>query len=159
MGGNVFDLASDAGAIAWLTAVLNTPQTIGDLIPQWQQETAHSNADPGRMDRLLEQNFWQDKRSGHWRIPTPVEREKMSARVDLSAQVHLRVVRRYLAGELDRQPGSQELMAWLKFCYTREFYNDTAELFPQIDETQLNAAEYKIIKRMATVSRMKAGQK
>ncbi len=159
MGGNVFDLASDAGAIAWLTAVFtNNPQTIGDLIPQWQQETARSNADPGRLDRLLEQNFWQDKRSGRWRIPTPEEREKMSARVDLSAQAHLRVVRRYLAGELDRQPGSQELAAWLKFCYTREFYSEASQLFPQIDETQLDPDEYKTIKRMATVSKMKAGQ-
>jgi DNA-directed RNA polymerase subunit M/transcription elongation factor TFIIS len=159
VGGNVFDLASDAGAIAWLTAVLtNNPQTIGDLIPQWQQETAISNADPGRLDRLLEENFWPDKRTGRWRIPTAQEREKMSARTDLSAQAHVRVVRRYLAGELDRRPGPQELAAWLRFCYIREFYHEATQLFPQIDETQLEPEDYKTLKRMATVSRMKAGQ-
>ncbi len=168
VGGNVFDLVSDAGAIAWLNAVLSRePQTTGDLIPKWQQETANpstslrtgaSSADPGRLDRLLEQNFWQDQRTGRWRLPTPAEREKMSARVDLSAQAHLRVVRRYLAGELDRRPGQLELAAWLRFCYSREFFSEAAQLFPHLDETQLEAEDYRAIKRMATVSKMRAGQ-
>jgi hypothetical protein len=159
-GGNIFDLSSDAGAIAWLNALLgNEPQTTGDLIPQWQQETASiSNGDPGRLDRLLEQNFWQDRRTGRWRVPTPAEREQMSARADLSAQAHLRMVRRYLEGELDRQPNDRELAAWLRFCYNREFFSEAAQLFPRINESRLEPDEYKTIKRMATVSKIRAGE-
>jgi len=135
LGGNVFDLSSDAGAIAWLSAVLSSqPQTSGDLIPRWQQETAGLEVvDPGRLDRLLEQNFWQDQRSGRWRIPTPAEREKLSARAGLGAQAHLRVVRRFLDGTLERRPDDRELCAWLRFCYNREFYAEAAALFPHIN--------------------------
>ncbi|MHC4616934.1 MAG: DNA methyltransferase [Planctomycetota bacterium] len=160
MEGNVFDLRSDAGAIAWLTAILgNESQTTGELIPQWQQETATlGDVDPGRLDRLLEQNFWQDRRTGHWRLPTEAERERMSARADLSAQAHLRVVRRFLDGELDRQPNDRELCAWLRFCYSREFYAEGAALLPHIAETRVDPEEYRVVKRMAAVCRMRARQ-
>jgi hypothetical protein len=157
LGGNVFDLSTDTGAIAWLTAVLGAePQTTGELIPIWQQETAAlGGVDPGRLDRLLEQNFWQDRRTGHWRLPTEAERERMSARADLSAQAHLRVVRRFLEGELDRQPDDRELCAWLRFCYNREFYAEGAALLPHIVETRVEAEEYRVVKRMAAVCRMR----
>ena len=158
LGGNVFDLRSDAGAIAWLTAVLgNEPQTTGELIPTWQQETAAlGGVDPGRLDRLLEQNFWQDRHTGRWRLPTEAEREQMSARAELSAQAHLRVVRRFLDGELDRQPSDRELCAWLRFCYSREFYAEGAALLPHIVEARVDPEEYRVVKRMAAVCRMRA---
>ena len=160
LGGNVFDLSSDAGAIAWLTAVLgNEPQTIGELIPRWQQETASlGGVDPGRLDRVLEQNFWQDERTGRWRVPTASEREKMSARADLSAQAHLRVVRRFLAGELDRHPSDWELCSWIRFCYNREFYAEAVALFPHVGEARVNPDEYREIKRIVAVCRMRAGE-
>lgn len=158
MGGNVFDLRSDAGAIAWLTAVLgNEPQTTGELIPKWQQETASlGGVDPGRLDRLLEQNFWPDRRTGRWRVPTAAERETMSARVDLSAQAHLRVVRRFLDGELDRRPDDRELCAWIRFCYNREFYAEAVALFPHITEARVDPQEYRAVKRIASVCQMRA---
>ncbi|TEU16814.1 MAG: DNA methylase [Anaerolineales bacterium] len=160
MGGNVFDLRSDAGAIAWLTAVLSAePQTTGELIPKWQQETARlGGVDPGRLDRLLEQNFWPDKRTGRWRVPTAAEREKMSARVDLSAQAHQRVVRRFLSGELDRRPADRELCAWIRFCYNREFYTEAAALFPHVNEAHVDPQEYRAVKRIASVCRMRSQQ-
>jgi len=114
--------------------------------------------DPGRLDRLLEQNFWQDERTGRWRVPTAAEREKMSARADLSAQAHLRVVRRFLAGELDRRPDDRELCAWIRFCYNREFYTEAADLFPHINEDRVDPEEYRAVKRIAAVCRMRAGQ-
>lgn len=160
MGGNVFDLRSDAGAIAWLTAVLgNEPQTTGELIPKWQRETASlGGVDPGRLDRLLEQNFWPDRRTGRWRVPTAAEREKMSARTDLSAQAHLRVVRRFLKGELDRGPDDRELCAWIRFCYNREFHAEAAALFPHVNEARVDPQEYRAVKRIASVCRMRAQQ-
>ena len=160
MGGNVFDLSSDAGAIAWLTAVLgNEPQTTGELIPKWQQETASlGDVDPGRLDRLLEENFWPDQRTGRWRVPTAAERERMSARADLSAQAHLRVVRCFLSGELDRRPDDRELCAWIRFCYNREFYAEAAALFPHVNEAHVDPQEYRAVERIASVCRMRARQ-
>jgi len=159
IGGNVFDLRSDSGAITWLTSLLsNEPRTAGDLIPLWQQETAHlGGAASGRLEDLLEQNFWQDKRTGRWRLPTTAEREKMSAREDLGAQAHLRVVHRFLEGKLDYHPSDIELAAWIRFCYNREFFSEAADLFQHTNQGVLDSEEYKAIKRMATVSRMRAG--
>jgi len=160
LGGNVFDLSNDAGGIAWLTAVLGAePQTAGDLIPKWQQITGQlADLEPGRLDRLLDQNFWHEERSGRWRIPSAAERDKMSARQDLSTLAHLRTVRRFLEGSLDRIPGDMELGAWLRFCYNHECYSEGAALFLQIDESRLDSQDYARLKRMADVCSMKAGR-
>jgi len=157
VGGNVFDLNTDAGAIAWLNSVLsNEPQNTGQLIPKWQKETAHLNVNnPGRLDILLEQNFWQEEKSGNWRIPTNAEREKMSAREDLGAQAHLRVIHRFLQGTFDHHPSDLELAAWIRFCYSREFYPEAFALFEYVNEAGLESEEYKTIKKMSSAARMK----
>jgi DNA modification methylase len=159
-GGLGIVVKNEASAIAWLTRVLaNEPQNTGDLIPQWQMATLNaSDSISKQLDQILAENFWQDKRTGRWRIPTPTEREKMSSQADLSAQAHLRLVRRFLSGELDRRPDDRELAAWIRFCYSREFFGEAAQLFPHINEARLDSDEYKAIKRMATVSRLRAGQ-
>jgi hypothetical protein len=155
--GNVFDLKSDAGAITWLTAILaNGPQTVGDLITSWQQETAHlGTTNTGRLDRLLQQNFWQDAKTGRWRVPTPAEREKMSNRQSLADEAHLRVVRRFLKGELDRLPPDVELSEWLRFCYRRESYSEAEALFPHIHPERLEPDRYKELKKIVAVCRQK----
>lgn len=158
VGGNAFDLKSDAGALTWLGAVLSAnPQTSGELIPQWQRETAHLAADdPGRLERLLQQNFWHDPRSGKWRVPTESEREKMSARQSLADEAHLRTVRRFLAGQLDRRPSDWELSEWLRFCYRRAAYAEAVALFPHIHPEQIEPARYAELKKIVAVCRMRA---
>jgi len=158
-GGNVFDLKSDIGAIAWLTAVLSAnPQTMGDLIPNWQSATATlqvGNVEPGRLERLLEQNFWLDKRTNHWRLPTSTEREQMSAAQDISAQAHLRVIHRFLEGEADQKPSMRELSAWIQFTYNRGAYVETLGLYDHLDESQLEPEYAQSIRKMVQVSRLK----
>lgn len=157
VGGNVFNLQTDTDALTWLSSVLSDQLlTTGEIIPLWQKEIAHlTTVDAGRLDRLLEQNFWQDKKTGRWRNPTSEEREKMNAQVDLSAQAHLRVVHRYIEGDRDRQPDDHELSAWIRFCYSREFYSEAAVLFEHINESQLDPEDYKTIKKMASVAKLK----
>lgn len=157
-GGLGMVIENEANAIAWLTRVLsNETLTTGDLIPQWQIATLGAGADIAKpLEQILEENFWLDERSGRWRIPTPAERDRMSARTDLSAQAHLRVVRRFLAGELDRSPSDLELCVWLRFCYAREFFVEGTALFSHINEPRVDAEEYRQVKRMASVCRMRA---
>lgn len=158
IGGNVFDLKTDTDAITWLATILsNEPQTIGEMIPKWQTETAHlATSDTGRLDRLLQQNFWQEQRSGRWRVPTAAEREKMSNRQSLANEAHLRVVRRFLAGQLDRRPNDWELSEWLRFCYHREAYAEAVALFQHIQPDRVEPEQYKELKKIVTVCRMKA---
>ena len=158
LGGNAFDLKSDAGALTWLNAVLGaTPQTTGELIPQWQQETAHLAADdPGRLERLLQQNFWHDPRTGKWRLPTDAEREKMSAHKSLADEAHLRTVRRFLEGKLDRLPNDWELSEWLRFCYHREAYAEAVQLFQHIHPEHGEPERYAELRKITAVCRMRA---
>jgi len=157
IGGNAFDLKTDTDAIAWLTQILSDePQTIGEIIPQWQAETAHlPSAAAGRLDRLLEQNFWQDQRTGCWRVPTEAQREKMSNRQSLADEAHLRVVRRFLAGDLDRRPNDWELSEWLHFCYRREAYAEAVALFQHVQPDQVKPERYRELKKIVAVCRMK----
>jgi len=157
IGGNAFDLKTDTDAIAWLTQILSDePQTTGELIPRWQAETAHlSGSDAGRLDRLLQQNFWQDQRTGRWRVPTAAEREKMSNRQSLADEAHLRVIERFLKGDLDRRPNDWELSEWLRFCYRREAYAQAVALFQHIQPDQVEPERYKEIKKIVAVCRMK----
>jgi len=158
MGGNVFDLKSDAGAITWLAALLaNGPKTTGEIIPLWQAETAHlGGADTGRLDRLLQENFWTDKRTGGWRLPTSEERDKMSARQTLADEVHLRVVQRFLDGKLERRPHDVELAEWVRFCYFRGAYAEAVKLFPQIALDRLDGKLQSELRKIVAVCRMRA---
>lgn len=157
IGGNAFDLKTDADTITWLTLILtNEPQTTGELIPRWQAETAHLAAsDAGRLDRLLQQNFWQDQRTGRWRVPTAAERDKMSNRQSLADEAHLRVIHRFLAGNLDRRPNDWELSEWLRFCYRREAYAEAVALFQYIQPDRVEAEQYKELTKIVAVCRMK----
>jgi DNA modification methylase len=161
-GGNVFDLKSDMGAISWLNAVLTSEsQTIGDLIPKWQSVTATfqgEDVESGRLERLLEQNFWLDKRTNRWRNPTQVEREQMSAAQDITAQAHLRTIHRFLEGEGEHKPNMRELGAWIQFTYNRGAHAETIALYDHLDESQLEPGYAQSIRKMVQVSRLKARQ-
>jgi len=157
IGGNAFDLKTDTDAITWLTQILSDePQTTGEIIPRWQAETAHlATSDAGRLDRLLEQNFWQDQRTGRWRVPTEAQRAKMSNRQSLADEAHLRVIRRFLSGDLDRRPNDWELSEWLRFCYRREAYAEAVALYQHVQADQVEPERYKELKKIVAVCRMK----
>jgi len=154
-GGLGLIVHDEPSAIAWLTRVLeNEPQTTGDLIPKWQMTTLDAQiAKP--LDQILEENFWPDEHTGRWRMPTTEERRKMSAREEVAAQAHLRVIRRYLEGRLDRRPSDLELCAWIRYCYGREFYAEAVALFPHVDETRVDADEIRQVRKIVEVCRLK----
>ena len=157
-GGLGLIVEDEASAIAWLSGLLgNEPQTTGDLIPKWQVATRDA-AIAKSLDQILEENFWREERTGRWRLPTKEERRKMSAKEEVSAQAHLRVIRRYLEGSLDRRPGDLELCAWIRFCYNREFYTEAVALFPHVDETRVDAEEYRRVRKIVEVCRLKVGR-
>jgi hypothetical protein len=127
----------------------------GDLIPQWQMTTLDAPiAKP--LDQILEENFWPDERTDRWRLPTKAERRRMSAKEEVSAQAHLRVVHRYLDGHLERRPSDLELCAWIRFCYRREFYAEAVAIFPHVDETRVDAEEYRKVSNIVEVCRLRS---
>jgi len=154
-GGLGLIVNDEASAIAWLSRLLeNEPQTTGDLIPKWQVAT-HDATITKLLDQILEENFWLNERTGHWRLPTKEERRKMSAKEEVSAQAHLRVIHRYLEGRLERRPGDLELCLWIRFCYNREFYAEAVAIFPNVDESRVDAEEYRQVSKIVEVCRLK----
>ena len=71
------------------------------------------------------------------------------------AQAHLRVIHRYLEGRLERRPSDLELCLWIRFCYNREFYAEAVALFPYVDETRVAPEEYRQVRKIVEVCRLK----
>jgi len=154
-GGLGLIVRDEASAIAWLSGVLrNEPQTTGDLIPQWRVVTREASLSK-TLDQILEENFWRDERTGRWRVPTDEERRRKSAREEVAAQARLRVIRRFLEGGLDRRPGDLELCEWIRFCYQREQYAEAVALFPHLDESRVPPEEYRQVRKIVEVCRLK----
>ncbi len=154
-GGLGLIVRDEASAIAWLSGVLrNEPQTTGDLIPQWRVVTREASLSK-TLDQILEENFWRDERTGRWRVPTDEERRRKSAREEIAAQARLRVIRRFLEGGLDRRPGDLELCEWIRFCYQREQYAEAVALFPHLDESRVPPEEYRQVRKIVEVCRLK----
>ena len=79
----------------------------------------------------------------------------MSNRQSLADEAHLRVVRRFLAGDLDRRPNDWELSEWLRFCYHREAYVEAVALFQHIQPDRVESERYRELRKIVAVCRMK----
>ncbi len=75
---------------------------------------------------------------------------------EIAAQAHLRIVRRYLEGSLERRPSDLELCAWIRFCYRREFYAEAVAFFPYVDETRVDPEEYRRVREIVEVCRLRS---
>lgn len=160
VGGRVFDIRNETDAIAWLTAVLtNESQTTGKLIPKWQKVTYQAgDAITKSLDQILEENFWQERRTGQWRIPTGAERDKMSARQEVADQARVRQIRRYVAGELDLSPTSAELCGWIQFAYEHEMFTEAVRLFAGVHEPDVDEELYRKTRKIVQVCQMRTGR-
>ncbi|MFW6116531.1 MAG: DNA methyltransferase [bacterium] len=160
-GGGLGMLVKDeASAIAWLARLLsNEPQSTGALIPQWQMAILHvGDRIPKPLEQILEENFWQDRRTGQWRIPTAGEREKMSARKEVADRARVRQIRRYVAGESDLQPTSVELCGWVQFAYEHEMFEEAVRLFANVHQPDVDEELYHKTRKIAQACQMRAGR-
>jgi len=160
VGGRVFEIRDETDAIAWLTAVLNNqPQTTGELIPEWQKAAYQAgDAIAKSMDQILDENFWQDRRTGRWRIPTAAEREKMSARQKIADQARMRQIRRYVAGEVDLRPSGAELCGWIQFAYEHKMFAEAVQLFSGVYQPDVDKELYRKTRKIVQACRMRAGE-
>ena len=157
-GGRVFEIRDETDAIAWLTVILgNEPQTTGQLIPQWQMATLQAHI-PKTLDQVLAENFWPERRTGRWRLPTAAEREKMSAQQEVADRAHVRQIRRYVAGELDQHPTDAELCGWIQFAYEHEMFAEAVRLFAGVHQADVDEELYRKTRKIVQVCRLRAGQ-
>lgn len=82
---------SEPAAVAWLEHVLSSnPQSLSDLIPQWQIATLGAGSQINRpLQDILHENFWQDEVTGLWCMPTAAQREILKRRKSKPRQLEL----------------------------------------------------------------------
>lgn len=89
--GHGFMVRSESTAVAWLEHVLATnPQTLSDLIPQWQIATLGAGSRISRtLEQILDANFWKEEATGYWTVPTSAQREIIKRRRPKHVQLQL----------------------------------------------------------------------
>ncbi len=82
----------------------------------------------------------------------------MPTRHSARDEAHLKVVRRFLAGETCDRPSPRELAAWVQFCYWHEAYVEAVQLFLLIDPRAIEGEWYRRLRRVFAVCLVRAGE-
>src|SRR5262249_39564537 len=103
-------------AVQWLHQRLGkTPLRIGELRPHWMKATVKLTSDLStRLERLLRENFWLDRQTRRWRLPSEEERAQMN---NVERQRALHDAERFLAGSPGAQPADMEILTWIGHLY------------------------------------------
>jgi hypothetical protein len=109
-------IKDETTAIHWLRQRLSkTPLRIGELRPHWMKATVRLTSDLStRLERLLRENFWLDRHTRRWRLPTDEELAQMN---NVERQHALHDAERFLAGGLREQPADMAILGWIGHLY------------------------------------------
>lgn len=146
------EIQDEPSAITWLRRRLEKRTlTLTELIPEWRRDTFKLGAALGKgLRQLLEENFWHERETNRWRLPTAEERARMGDERTLRLK---RKLRQMSEGKLVPLPGDQELLELLSFAY-----QDTADpqavvaIYRHLNAATLNAADQKRALRMYRVA-------
>lgn len=144
------DIRDETSAIGWLRAQLaQRSRTRGELDPDWKIATLAVRLNKN-LDQILEENFWRDAVTHKWRIPSPEEQAHISDSETLRTR---RRVRRFL--ERGRVDGVDDktLCEWIAFCYREEMFAEAVDLFPLINDTQVDADIYRATEDVVKICR------
>jgi hypothetical protein len=106
----------ETSAIAWLRQTLaRTPMRIGEIRPHWMRATVRLTGDLStQIERLLRENFWLDRSTRRWRIPTAEELAELN---DVERQRACHDAERFLEGRLSPPPADAEVLGWIERLY------------------------------------------
>ena len=110
-------IEDEKSAIAWLRQTLTTtPMRIGELRPHWMKATVKLTGDLSiQLERLLRENFWLDRSTRRWRIPTADELGELN---DHERQRACHDAERFLEGKLSPHPTDAEILGWIEKLYS-----------------------------------------
>jgi hypothetical protein len=111
------NVSDEASAIQWLRQRLGTtPMRIGELRPHWMKATVKLTGDLSiQLERLLRENFWLDRSTRRWRIPTADELAELN---DHERQRACHDAERFLEGKLSPPPSDAEILVWIDRLYS-----------------------------------------
>ncbi len=107
----------EKSAIAWLRQTLaTTPMRIGELRPHWMKATVKLTGELStQFERFLRENFWLDRSTRRWRIPTADELAELN---DHERQRACHDAERFLEGKLSPHPTDAEILGWIEKLYS-----------------------------------------
>jgi hypothetical protein len=110
------EVTDETTAIQWLRQRLtHTPMRSGDLRPHWMKATVKVTSDLAtRLERYLRENFWLDRGTRRWRVPTE---EELAQLHNLEQQRACHDAERFLADRLDPRPADMEILGWIGHLY------------------------------------------
>jgi DNA modification methylase len=116
-------ITDETTAIQWLRERLaSAPLRIGELRPHWMKATVRLTNDLStRLERLLRENFWLDRHTRRWRLPT---REELAQMNNVERQHALHDAERFLAGGLREQPADMEILGWIGHLYEEAAFQE-----------------------------------
>ena len=111
------EVSDEASALRWLSQRLRSaPCRIGELRPHWMKATVKLTGDLSiQLERLLRENFWLDRSTRRWRIPTADELGELN---DHERQRACHDAERFLEGKLSPHPTDAEILGWIEKLYS-----------------------------------------
>jgi hypothetical protein len=118
------EIKDETTAVQWLRQrLIATPMRIGELRPYWMRATVKLTSDLStRLERYLRENFWLDRATRRWRVPTE---EELAQLHNLEQQRARHDAERFLADKLPARPADMEILGWIGHLY------DTATFIEQ----------------------------
>jgi hypothetical protein len=109
-------IQDETSAIAWLRQTLTrTPMRIGELRPNWMKATVRLTGDLStQLERFLRENFWLDRSTRRWRVPTAEELAELN---DHERQRACHDAERFLEGKLSPPPADADVLGWIERLY------------------------------------------
>jgi 16S rRNA G966 N2-methylase RsmD len=109
-------IADETTAIQWLHRFLgDSPMRIGELRPHWMRATVKLTSDLStQLERILRENFWLDRATRRWRIPTSDELAQLH-NVERERACH--DAERFLSGKMVPAPADRDVLSWIGHLY------------------------------------------
>jgi hypothetical protein len=116
-------LKDETTAIVWLRERLSrSPLRIGELRPHWMKATVRLTSDLStQLERLLRENFWLDRHTRRWRIPSEDELAQMN---NVERQHAIQDAERFLGGGLRDQPADMAILGWIGHLYEEASFQE-----------------------------------
>ena len=110
------EVSDEASALRWLDQRLREiPLRIGELRPHWMKATVKLTSDLStQLERFLRENFWLDRSTRRWRLPTAEELAELN---DHERQLACHDAERFLEGKFSPSPSDAQILGWIDHLY------------------------------------------
>lgn len=121
---------NETSAVLWLTGILSKKSLrLDEIDPLWKQERLRGGYKGLRGLQDLLEDFFIKNPDGTYRVPDDHERHALKGQDE---ERLLRECERYLEGKLNREPGAEELFAWIRTLAEKKQWQRILDIEPHL---------------------------